>query len=59
MRRLALRSLLAAALALAALATWLWVGLPARAEIQALATKSPQRTRLMDQRAEEAKKKGR
>ena len=59
MRRLAHRSLLAAALALAALATWLWVGLPARAEIQALATKSPQRTRLMDQRAEEAKKKGR
>ena len=59
MRRLALRLLLAAALVLAALATWLWVGLPSRSEVQALATKSPERTRLMDQRAEEAKKKGR
>ncbi len=59
MRRLALRLLLAAALVLAALATWLWVGLPARSEVRALATKSPERTRLMDQRAEEAKKKGR
>jgi monofunctional biosynthetic peptidoglycan transglycosylase len=59
MRRLALRLLLAAALLLAALATWLWVGLPSRSEVRALATKSPERTRLMDQRAEEAKKKGR
>jgi len=54
-----LRLLLAAALVLAALATWLWVGLPARSEVRALATKNPERTRLMDQRAEEAKKKGR
>jgi len=51
--------MLAAALVLAALATWLWVGLPSRSEVRALATKSPERTRLMDQRAEEAKKKGR
>jgi monofunctional biosynthetic peptidoglycan transglycosylase len=59
MRRLALRLLLATAFLLAALATWLWVGLPARSEVRALAAKSPERTRLMDQRAEEAKRKGR
>jgi monofunctional biosynthetic peptidoglycan transglycosylase len=51
MRRLALRAGLAAVVLLAALAGWVWVGL--------LATKNPARTRLMDERAEEAEAKGR
>jgi monofunctional biosynthetic peptidoglycan transglycosylase len=38
---------------------WVWVGLPSRSEVRALATASPTRTRLMDQRAEEARAKGR
>jgi monofunctional biosynthetic peptidoglycan transglycosylase len=59
MRRLALRAGLAAVVLLAALAGWVWVGLPSRAEVRALATKNPARTRLMDERAEEAEAKGR
>jgi monofunctional biosynthetic peptidoglycan transglycosylase len=59
MRRLALRLLLGAAAAALVLAAWVWVGLPPRSEVRSLATKSPQRTRLMDERAEEAKAKGR
>ena len=59
MRRLALRAGLVALALLAALAGWVWVGLPSRAEVRALATKNPARTRLMEQRAEEAEEKGR
>ncbi|HYN01423.1 MAG TPA: monofunctional biosynthetic peptidoglycan transglycosylase [Vicinamibacteria bacterium] len=59
MRRLALRAGLVALALLAALAGWVWVGLPSRAEVRALATKNPARTRLMDERAEEAQEKGR
>ena len=59
MRRLALRAGLVAVALLAALAGWVWVGLPSRAEVRALATKNPARTRLMDERAEEALEKGR
>jgi monofunctional biosynthetic peptidoglycan transglycosylase len=58
-RRLAARLALAAVAVLAALAAWVWVGLPARSEVRALATKNPERTRLMEQRAEEAREKGR
>jgi monofunctional biosynthetic peptidoglycan transglycosylase len=50
---------LAVAAVLAALTTWTWVGLPARSEVRALATTSPVRTRLMEQRAAEARAKGR
>ncbi len=59
MRRLALRAALAAAVALAALAAWVWVGLPARSDVRTLAAETPARTRLMEQREEEAKAKGR
>jgi monofunctional biosynthetic peptidoglycan transglycosylase len=59
MRRLSMRLALGTLLALAALLAWVWVGLPARSEVRALATKNPARTRLMEQREEEAKAKGR
>jgi monofunctional biosynthetic peptidoglycan transglycosylase len=59
MRRLALRAALVATAALVALAGWVWVGLPARSEVRALATRNPARTRLMEQREEEATAKGR
>ena len=59
MRRLALRAGLAALALLAALTGWLWVGLPSRAEVRKLAQTNPVRTRLMEQRAEEANAKGR
>jgi monofunctional glycosyltransferase len=59
MRRLALRVLLAAIGAALVLAAWIWAGLPSRSEVRALARTSPERTRLMEQRAEEAKAKGR
>ncbi|HSD28863.1 MAG TPA: monofunctional biosynthetic peptidoglycan transglycosylase [Vicinamibacteria bacterium] len=60
MSRRALRLLPLAALGvLLALSAWVWVGLPSRFEVRALATTSPARTRLMDQRAAEAKAKGR
>ena len=58
-RRLALRLALAAAAVLAALAAWVWAGLPARSEVRALLRTNPARTRLMEQRQEEAKSKGR
>ena len=58
-RRLAPRLALAAAAVLAALAAWVWVGLPARSEVRALLRTNPARTRLMEQREEEAKAKGR
>jgi monofunctional biosynthetic peptidoglycan transglycosylase len=44
---------------LAALAAWVVVGLPARSEVRALATRNPPRTRLMEQRAGEARARGR
>jgi len=60
MSRRALRLVLpAAAGALLAFAAWVWVGLPPRSEVRALASRSPTRTRLMEQRAEEARAKGR
>ena len=59
MRRLALRLLLAALSALAVLAGWVGVGLPARSAVRALATRNPERTQLMEQRVEEAGAKGR
>jgi monofunctional glycosyltransferase len=58
-RRLALRLALAAAAVLAALAAWVWAGLPARSEVRALLRTNPSRTRLMEQRQAEAKAKGR
>jgi monofunctional biosynthetic peptidoglycan transglycosylase len=51
-----------AALTLAAgvaLGIWVWTGLPARSDIRALQKRNPGRTRLMEQRAEEARAKGR
>jgi len=60
MSRRALRLLPLAALGvLLVLSAWVWVGLPARSEVRSLATTNPARTRLMDQRAEEARAKGR
>ncbi len=58
MKRLALVALLALAL-LALVAAWVWSGLPARAEVSALAAHDPGRTRLMLQREEEARARGR
>jgi monofunctional biosynthetic peptidoglycan transglycosylase len=60
MSRRALRLLPLAVLGvLVVLSAWVWVGLPPRSEVRALATKNPTRTRLMEQRAEEARAKGR
>ncbi|HUL76727.1 MAG TPA: monofunctional biosynthetic peptidoglycan transglycosylase [Vicinamibacteria bacterium] len=59
MLRLALRLLAVAAFALLALAGWIWVGLPARSEVRALAITNPGRTRLMEERQEEARARGR
>jgi monofunctional biosynthetic peptidoglycan transglycosylase len=59
MRRLALRLAAAFAAALLLLAAWVGAGLPARSEVRALAGRNPARTRLMEQRAEEARAKGR
>ena len=53
------RLLLIALVVLASLAAWVAVGLPGRSEVRDLATKNPSRTRLMDEREEEAKAKGR
>jgi monofunctional biosynthetic peptidoglycan transglycosylase len=44
---------------LVALAAWVAVGLPARSDVRELAARNPPRTRLMEQREEEAKAKGR
>jgi monofunctional glycosyltransferase len=59
MRRLAPRLALAAAVVAVALAAWFWLGLPARSEVRALSRTNPKRTRLMEQRAEEAGARGR
>jgi monofunctional biosynthetic peptidoglycan transglycosylase len=59
MRRFALRAGFVAAAGLLALGAWVWAGLPDRSAVRGLATKSPSRTRLMEQRAEEAAARGR
>jgi len=59
MRRFALRAGLVALGLLATLAGWVWFGLPSRAEVRGLARTNPARTRLMEQRAGEAQRKGR
>lgn len=59
MRRLALRAGLVALALLATLAGWVWVGLPSRVEVRELARTNPARTRLMEQREEEARAKER
>jgi monofunctional biosynthetic peptidoglycan transglycosylase len=60
MSRRALRLLpLAVPGVLVVLSAWVGVGLPPRSEVRALATTNPTRTRLMEQRAEEARAKGR
>lgn len=58
-RRRALALLAAAVAASAALAGWVWSGLPARAEVRALAKRPPAKTRLMQQREQEARARGR
>ncbi len=45
--------------ACAALFAWAWAGLPARSEVRALDARNPGKTRLMLQREEEAREKGR
>jgi monofunctional biosynthetic peptidoglycan transglycosylase len=59
MRRRLLRLSLLALLVLAALAAWVAAGLPSRSDVRALATRNPERTRLMEQREEEARTEGR
>ena len=59
MRRRLIRLALLALAVLAVFGAWVAVGLPARSEVRALAAKDPARTRLMAQREEEAKAKGR
>jgi monofunctional biosynthetic peptidoglycan transglycosylase len=58
-RRALLLASLAVLAALLLFAAWVWLGLPPRAEVRALARANPARTRLMEQRAEEAKARGR
>jgi len=53
------RLVLTATAVLAALVAWVWAGLPARSEVRALLRTNPERTRLMEQREEEARAKGR
>ena len=57
------RRLLLAAVALLAssalLGVWVWTGLPARSEVRALDARNPGKTRLMLQREEEARDRGR
>ena len=59
MRRLVFRAFLVAVAVLLALAAWVWLGLPARSEVRGLAKTNPARTRLMEQREDEAKARGR
>jgi monofunctional biosynthetic peptidoglycan transglycosylase len=51
--------LLSLAVLLPALALWAWIGLPSRSTVRALAKTNPGKTRLMLQREEEARSKGR
>jgi monofunctional glycosyltransferase len=55
MRRLALLLATAGTLAALGLVAWVWTGLPPRSQVRALAKANPARTRLMEQRAEEAR----
>jgi monofunctional biosynthetic peptidoglycan transglycosylase len=57
--RLALALLLALVVALAGLAAWVGSGLPARSQVAALSAANPQKTRLMLQREQEARARGR
>ena len=59
MRRLLLRLVLVVLALAAGLAVWVWIGLPSRSAVAALATQNPGRTRLMQQREQEAGQKGR
>jgi monofunctional biosynthetic peptidoglycan transglycosylase len=59
MRRLVLRLSAAGLAAALALAAWAWWGLPPRSAVRELARKTPGKTRLMEQRAEEARARGR
>jgi monofunctional biosynthetic peptidoglycan transglycosylase len=59
MRRRLARLFLAALAALAALGIYVWAGLPARSDVQALATTNPGPTALMRQRAREAQSRAR
>jgi monofunctional biosynthetic peptidoglycan transglycosylase len=59
-QRLILRRLVAIALAaVVVLGIWVWSGLPERAAVRALQTRNPGKTRLMLQREEGARAKGR
>jgi monofunctional biosynthetic peptidoglycan transglycosylase len=59
LRRALLLALPAALVALAGLAAWVAVGLPARTQIAALKSGNPGKTRLMLQREQEARARGR
>jgi monofunctional biosynthetic peptidoglycan transglycosylase len=59
LRRRLRRLVLAALAAACAFGIWVWAGLPARSEVRALQKRNPGRTRLMLQREEEARAKGR
>jgi monofunctional glycosyltransferase len=59
LRRLAALALAAALVATLGVGAWVWSGLPARSEVQALARRNPGTTRLMRQRDEEARARGR
>ncbi|HSD66769.1 MAG TPA: monofunctional biosynthetic peptidoglycan transglycosylase, partial [Vicinamibacteria bacterium] len=59
MRRPWTRLALAAGVVLAAVLAWIWTGLPARSDVRGLAARNPARTRLMEQREEEARAGGR
>jgi len=59
MRRRLGRLAIIALVLLAALAAWVAVGLPPRRDVRTLATGNPGKTRLMEQREEEARAKGR
>jgi monofunctional biosynthetic peptidoglycan transglycosylase len=59
MRRRLLRLSLIAAVVLVGLAVWVGLGLPDRSAVASLAHRNPERTRLMDQREEEARRAGR
>jgi monofunctional biosynthetic peptidoglycan transglycosylase len=59
MRRLLFRLALLLLVLGVAFAGWAWWGLPSRAEVRALAKRNPGRTRLMLQREQEARQKGR
>ncbi|HKZ33181.1 MAG TPA: monofunctional biosynthetic peptidoglycan transglycosylase [Vicinamibacteria bacterium] len=59
LRRLLRRLLTATLAALVILGIWVWAGLPARSEVKALSKRNPGKTRLMLQREQEARAKGR